>query len=266
MPLRFYEVKPMYFDTHAHLDDERYDEDREELIARMKEEGITPCLTVGASMHMNHLAIEYARRHPGHLYAAVGVHPHEAENMTDEDFDQLVNWMDVPQVKAWGEIGLDYFYDHSPRDVQRSVFIRQLEAAKKVDKPVILHIRDAHGEALEILRERKGNLPQGVVHCFSGSWESAVEYMDMGFHISFTGSVTFKNAVKLAAVSDKIPLERLLIETDSPYMSPVPLRGRRNDPCNVKLVALFLAQRRGMDVEKLAHITAENGKKLFRIP
>ena len=256
----------MYFDTHAHLDDEQFDADREELIERMQREGIRPCMTVGANMHMNRIAVELAQRYAGYLYAAVGLHPNDADELNDDTMAQLKAWMGLPCVKAWGEIGLDYHYEDSPsRQVQQAAFAAQLDAARQADKPVILHIREAHGDALAMLRERRGSLPSGVVHCYSGSWESAQEYLDLGFHISFTGSVTFKNAVKLAAVSDRIPLERLMIETDCPYMAPVPLRGRRNDPCNVKLIAQFLADRRGMDVEELARITRENGLKLFGI-
>lgn len=256
----------MYFDTHAHLDDEQYDADREELIERMQREGIRPCMTVGANMHMNRIAVELAQRYAGYLYAAVGLHPNDADELNDDTMAQLKAWMGLPCVKAWGEIGLDYHYEDSPsRQVQQAAFAAQLDAARQADKPVILHIREAHGDALAMLRERRGSLPRGVVHCYSGSWESAQEYLDLGFHISFTGSVTFKNAVKLAAVSDRIPLERLMIETDCPYMAPVPLRGRRNDPCNVKLIAQFLADRRGMDVEELARITRDNGLKLFGI-
>ena len=256
----------MYFDTHAHLDDERFDADREELIERMRREGIGPCMTVGANMHMNRIAVELAQRYEGYLYAAVGLHPNDADELNDESMAQLRTWMALPCVKAWGEIGLDYHYEDSPsRAVQQAAFAAQLEAARQADKPVILHIREAHGDALAMLRERRGNLPRGVVHCYSGSWESAQEYMELGFHISFTGAVTFKNAVKLAAVSDNIPLERLMIETDCPYLAPVPLRGKRNDPCNVKLIAQFLADRRGMDVTELARITRENGLKLFGI-
>lgn len=256
----------MYFDTHAHLDDEQYDADREELIERMQREGIRPCMTVGANMHMNRIAVELAQRYTGYLYAAVGLHPNDADELNDDTMAQLKAWMGLPCVKAWGEIGLDYHYEDSPsRQVQQAAFAAQLDAARQADKPVILHIREAHGDALALLRARRGDLPRGVVHCYSGSWESAQEYLDLGFHISFTGSVTFKNAVKLAAVSDRIPLERLMIETDCPYMAPVPLRGRRNDPCNVKLIAQFLADRRGMDVEELARITRENGMKLFGI-
>ncbi len=262
----FFREEHMYFDTHAHLDDERYDQDREELIARMKQEGIDPCLTVGANMDMNRMAVALAQRHEGYLYAAVGIHPHDVGELNDAAMEQLRAWVRLPCVKAWGEIGLDYFYDRAPRDAQKEAFMRQLEAAREENMPVILHIRDAHGDALDLLRQRRGNLPRGVVHCYSGSWESAQEYLSLGFDISFTGSVTFKNATKLALVSDKIPLDRLMIETDSPYMTPVPLRGRRNDPTNVKLVASFLAQRRGMAVEELARITARNGMRLFGIP
>ena len=256
----------MYFDTHAHLDDEQFDADREELIERMQREGIRPCMTVGANMHMNRIAVELAQRYEGYLYAAVGLHPNDADELNDDTMAQLKEWMRLPRVRAWGEIGLDYHYEDSPsRQVQQAAFAAQLDAARQADKPVILHIREAHGDALAMLRERRDCLPRGVVHCYSGSWESAQEYLELGFHISFTGSVTFKNAVKLAAVSDRIPLERLMIETDCPYMAPVPLRGRRNDPCNVKLIAQFLADRRGMDVEELARITRENGLKLFGI-
>lgn len=256
----------MYFDTHAHLDDEQYDIDREELIERMQREGINPCMTVGANMRMNRTAVELAQRYAGYLYAAVGLHPNDADKLSDETMTQMKAWMRLPCVRAWGEIGLDYHYEDSPsRQMQQAAFAAQLDAARQADKPVILHIREAHGDALVLLRERRGNLPRGVVHCYSGSWESAQEYMDLGFHISFTGSVTFKNAVKLAVVSDQIPLNRLMIETDCPYMAPVPLRGRRNDPVNVKIIAKFLADRRGMDVEELARITCENGKRLFGI-
>ncbi len=256
----------MFFDTHAHLDDERYDEDREELIARMQDQGVDPCMTVGANMRMNRFAVELAKKYPGYLYAAIGIHPNDSEELTEENFVWLMENAGDPVVKAWGEIGLDYHYDDVPREMQQEVFIRQLEAAREVDLPVILHIREAHGDALDILRARKGSLPKGVVHCYSGSYESAVEYMDLGFLISFTGSVTFNNAKKLAAVSDKIPLDRIMIETDCPYMTPVPLRGKRNDPLNVKLVGQFLADRRGVSVEELSAVTRENGLKLFRIP
>ena len=256
----------MYFDTHAHLDDEQFDADREALIERMQREGIGPCMTVGANMHMNRIAVELAQRYEGYLYAAVGLHPNDADELNDDTMAQLKEWMRLPRVRAWGEIGLDYHYEDSPsRQVQQEAFAAQLDAARQADKPVILHIREAHGDALAMLRERRGCLPRGVVHCYSGSWESAQEYLELGFHISFTGSVTFKNAVKLAAVSDRIPLERLMIETDCPYMAPVPLRGRRNDPCNVAHICRFIAALRGMDAQALCDVTRENGKRFYGI-
>ena len=256
----------MFFDTHAHLDDERYDEDREELIAKMQDEGIDPCMTVGANMRMNRIAIELSEKYKGYLYAAIGIHPNDSIELTEENMRWLMENAKNPVVKAWGEIGLDYHYDDVPKEKQKEVFIRQLEAAREVNLPVILHIREAHGDALDILRERRGKLPKGVVHCYSGSFESAVEYMDLGFLISFTGSVTFNNAKKLAAVSDQIPLDKIMIETDCPYMTPVPLRGQRNDPLKVKLVGQFLAERRGISVEEFSAVTRENGLRLFNIP
>ena len=154
----------MYFDTHAHLDDEQFDADREELIERMQREGIRPCMTVGANMHMNRIAVELAQRYAGYLYAAVGLHPNDADELNDDTMAQLKAWMGLPCVKAWGEIGLDYHYEDSPsRQVQQAAFAAQLDAARQADKPVILHIREAHGDALAMLRERRGSLPRGVV-------------------------------------------------------------------------------------------------------
>ena len=157
----------MFFDTHAHLDDARYDEDREAVIASMKEEGISPCMTVGANMRMNRMAVQLAQAHPGYLYAAVGIHPSDSEECTDEAMEEMKRLAALPCVKAWGEIGLDYHWDDVPRDIQKEVFLRQLETARELDLPVILHIREAHGDALELLRARKGRLPRGVVHCLS---------------------------------------------------------------------------------------------------
>lgn len=254
----------MYFDTHAHLDDEQFDADREALIERMQREGIRPCMTVGANMHMNRIAVELAQRYAGYLYAAVGLHPNDADELNDDTMAQLKAWMGLPCVKAWGEIGLDYHYEDSPsRQVQQAAFAAQLDAARQADKPVILHIREAHGDALALLRARRGSLPRGVVHCYSGSWESAQEYLDLGFHISFTGSVTFKNAVKLAAVSDRIPLERLMIETDCPYMAPVPLRGRRNEPAFITNTLAKAAELREISPERMAEQLYENALCIF---
>ena len=173
----------MYFDTHAHLDDARFDGDREALLERMRAEGIDPCMTVGANMEMNEKAVALAQRYPGTLYAAVGIHPNDAPELTEEALGRLRAWAKLPCVKAWGEIGLDYHYDDVPREVQKEAFLRQLDEAMAADLTVILHIREAHGDALELLRGRRGRLPRGVTHCYSGSWESAQEYMDLGLSL-----------------------------------------------------------------------------------
>ncbi len=251
------------FDTHAHLDDPRFDEDREALIAELSAQGIA-CVCIGSNMPTSRAAVALAADRPG-LWAAAAVHPHDAKDFTDADLDQLRQWMALPHVVALGEIGLDYYYDHSPRPVQREVFIRQLELAMALDKPAILHIRDAHGDVTDILRARRGKLPPFVVHCYSGSWESAVQYMDMGAMVSLAGPVTFKKSNNLQEVAAKVPLDRLLIETDSPYLAPEPVRGRRNDPRNVAHVAAFVAALRGMSVEELAAQTVENAMRFYRI-
>ena len=252
------------FDTHAHPTDERFDEDREQVLARMREAGML-CMCVGADMPSSAQSVALANENEN-IFAAVGVHPHDAKNFTEADIPQLTQWLtQEKKVKALGEIGLDYFYDLSPRDVQKTMFERQLDLAYELRKPVILHIRDAHGDTIEILRAHKDRLPHCVIHCCSASWESAKIYLSLGCMISFAGPVTFKKSVHLQEVAKNVPLERLMIETDSPYMTPTPLRGQRNDPCKVKLVAQFLADRRGMPVEELARITRENGMRFFRI-
>ena len=255
----------MFFDTHTHLDDARFDGDREMVIADLRSSGVQLVMSIGANLHSSRRAVTLARQYPGLIYASVGVHPHDASEMNDGVLAELTALAGDPCVKAWGEIGLDYHYDLSPRPVQRDAFALQLDTAKALGLPVVLHVREAHGDTLDILRAHKDNLPAGVVHCYSGSKESARQYMDLGFLISFTGSVTFKNATRLAEVSDSIPMDRLMVETDCPYMTPVPRRGERNDPRNVRLVAQFLAARREIAVETLAHTTMKNGKRLFRI-
>ena len=260
----------MLFDTHCHIADEAFDADREAVIDRFRAAGVLRALVVADPCEEtpNQQAVfDLAARH-AFLYAAAGVHPHNASRYTAEIEAGLGELIRRPKCLLWGEIGLDYHYDLSPRDVQREVFDRQLDLAYAAGKPVQLHIREAHGDCMDMLRARAaaGRMPSGIMHCYTGSWEAAKVYLDLGLYISLSGAVTFKNAPKLAEVAQNTPAGRLLIETDCPYMAPVPLRGTRNDPCNVKLVAKFLADRRGMDVEELAHITAENGKRLFSIP
>ena len=253
----------MLFDSHAHLDDEKFADDREAVIARAKENGVTHIINIGADMESSARSVALASQHES-IYAAVGVHPHEAEKVVAADYDQLAEWTRLDKVVAIGEIGLDYYYDLSPRDLQKEVFIRQLDVARQMHMPIVIHDRDAHGDTMAILkREGKGLI--GVVHCFAGSLEMANELIKMGWYIGCDGPVTFKNAAKLPEIMTKIPLERLLIETDSPYLTPVPLRGKRNEPAYVRFVAEHIATLRGISGEELAKVTTKNVCELFHI-
>jgi len=253
----------MLFDSHAHIDDEKFDIDREEVIQRAIDNGVTGIINVGASMESSARSIALAEEYEG-IYAAVGIHPHDAKDALDTDYEQLVRWTALEKVVAIGEIGLDYYYDFSPREVQRSVFIHQLDVARQTNMPFIIHDRDAHGDLLEILKKEAKGL-KGVLHCFSGSLEMANEVIRMGLYVSIAGPVTFKNAAKLPEIVTKVPLEYLLVETDSPYLTPQPYRGKRNEPAYVKLVAEQVANLRGIEMDVLAKATSENVKKLFGI-
>lgn len=253
------------FDTHAHPNEKRFDADREDLLARMRESGMALCMCVGSDMESSRTSIELANREPM-IYAAVGVHPHDAKTFTEADVPTLTRWLtEERKVVALGEIGLDYYYDLSPRDVQRDVFARQLDLAYALNKPVILHVRDAHGDTIDILRAHQNRLPQCVVHCCSASLESAKIYLGLGCMLSFAGPVTFKRSTNLQEVARYTPIDRLLIETDSPYLAPEPVRGRRNEPQNVAYICRFLAALRGMEPQALCDITRENGKRFYRI-
>ncbi|HIS95299.1 MAG TPA: TatD family hydrolase [Candidatus Ventricola gallistercoris] len=252
------------FDTHAHPTDGRFDSDREQVLSRMRETGML-CMCVGADMESSAQSVALARENEG-IYAAVGVHPHDAKTFTQADVPQLTAWLtQEPKVKALGEIGLDYYYDLSPRDVQRDVFARQLDLAYDLGKPVILHVRDAHGDTLDVLRAQAGRLPHCVLHCCSASWESAKVYLNLGCMISFAGPVTFKRSVHLQEVARNVPLDRLMVETDSPYLAPEPVRGRRNEPANVSHICRFIASLRDMDAQVLCDVTRENGKRFYGI-
>ena len=254
------------FDTHCHINDERFDEDRDQVIDRMQKAGVELCVIVGDATQEAQSAFLLARRFPW-MYAATGVHPHDASAWDEAAKKRIETWMADPKAVALGEIGLDYHYDLSPREQQKEVFDAQLEMAYCLDKPVILHIREAHGDATDILtaRFRQGRLPRGVMHCYTGSWESAKTYLSMGLYISVSGAVTFKNAPKLTEVAKNMPLDRLLVETDCPYMAPVPMRGQRNEPAFVAYTAEKVAQIREMPAEDLAFAALENGKRLFGI-
>lgn len=253
----------MIFETHCHLDDRRFDPDRSQVIERLRAKRIVKLLNVGYDLPSSRRCLELAKLYP-EIVAAVGIHPHDAVGVTEEHWQELQELAQSNSVVALGEIGLDYYRDLSPRKVQQQVFERQLQLANQLGLPVIIHTRDAHRDVMDRLHQFKPD-KGGVLHCFSGSWETAKQALNLGFYISFAGPVTYKNAVNLQEVAAKIPLDRLLVETDCPYLSPEPLRGKRNEPANIELVIDKLAQIRGIDAHGLADITAQNGAKLFGI-
>lgn len=253
----------MLFDTHAHLDHPRFDEDREALIARIQKEGVSRVVDPGADMPSSRAALDLARRYD-FIYAAIGVHPHEVKDMKEEDFDELREMAKYPKVVAIGEIGLDYYYDHSPRDRQREYFIRQLQLADELGLPAVIHSRDASEETYEII-ERYLPKRKCVLHCFSQSPEMAQRYLKLGCYLSFAGPITFKNSVKLKEAAKITPMDRIFIETDSPYLTPEPFRGKRNDPSKVRQVALEIAKLKGSDLQTVAKATMENACRFFGI-
>ena len=252
------------FDTHCHLDDERFDGDREQAYQRMLEAEVTRCVCVGSDLPSSRRCLDFAARHAG-VYAAAGVHPHEAKDAPADYLDTLADMLKEKKAAALGEIGLDYYYDLSPRDVQMRVMAEQIDLALAMDVPVIFHIRDAHGDMTAHFRSRS-RLPQGIIHCFSGSAETAKEYVRMGFYISFAGPLTFKKAPHLWEAAQAAPLDRLLVETDSPYLAPEPKRGQRNEPANVVWVLRKLAELRQLPMEEMARITWENACRVYRLP
>ncbi|GGJ75882.1 TatD DNase family protein [Anoxybacillus voinovskiensis] len=254
----------MLFDTHAHLNAMQYSEDVEEVIKRAEHEGVCNIVVVGFDRPTIARAIELAEQYD-FIYAAVGWHPVDAVDMTDEDLYMLEQLAAHPKVVALGEMGLDYYWDKSPKDVQKDVFRKQIALAKKVKLPIIIHNREATADILTILQEENAQEVGGIMHCFTGSVEVAKQCIAMNFYISFGGPVTFKNAKKPKEVAKEIPLEHLLIETDCPYLTPHPFRGKRNEPSYVKYVAEAIAELKGISVEEVARQTTENAKKLFGI-
>lgn len=254
----------MLFDSHAHLDDKRFDRDRQSLIEGLPDAGISYVVNVGADMASSRSSIELSEQYP-FIYAAVGVHPHDAKTMEDSHLDTLLEMARHPKVLAIGEIGLDYYYENSPKEIQRKRFEDQLELALKANLPVVIHSRDAHGETMDFLKKYSSRLKGCVLHCYSGSWEMAKIYIDMGFMISLAGPVTFKNAVKAVEVAKKIDINHLMIETDCPYLTPHPYRGKRNDPSLLNYIAERIAEIRGMEKEDLARITMDNACRIFGI-
>ncbi len=272
----------MFIDSHCHIDGEQFDEDRDEVVRRAREAGVVAMLNIGTGDPNSddfRRAVAVAERYEG-VYASVGVHPHDAKLYNAAAEEHLVELAKSEKVIAWGEIGLDYYYDHSPRDVQRDVFRRQIRTARSLDLPIIIHSRDADDETVEILTEefgrradtpvrREGCEPDksvrapGIMHCFGGTPEMAEALMKIGFMISFAGNVTFKKAENLRESARVVPLDRLLIETDCPFLTPVPFRGKRNEPSFVVHTANFLAELYSVDVQDLAAATTSNFLRLF---
>ena len=253
------------FDSHAHLASERFEDDLDAVLARMREAGVQGCMVVcdpGDDQPDHERALEIVRANAGFRLAA-GVHPHNAKNWSPERENTLLTLLGQDECTCLGEIGLDYHYDFSPREQQREAFEAQLDIALRLNMPVQMHIREAHGDAQQILRRRfkQGALPAGVMHCFSGGWELAKVYLSMGLYISLSDVVTFKNANKLLEVAQKTPLDRLLIETDCPYMAPTPMRGKRNEPAFVAHTFLRVAELRQEQPETLAEALWQNAHR-----
>ena len=251
-------------DTHAHLDDRQFSDDRVEAIQRSLAADVCYIITVGTDLDSSRAAVALAHKHAS-VYAAVGVHPHDATQVGPEVLERLRQHAGNDKVVAIGEIGLDFYRNLSPHDRQREAMVAQLELARHLNKPVIIHDRDAHAETMTILRE-KGRSWRGVLHCFSGDREMAREAIRMGFYISFAGPVTFANARRLQELARELPLERILIETDAPYLAPQPMRGKRNEPAYVRWVAAKIAGLREMPLERVAEVTTENARQLFGLP
>jgi TatD DNase family protein len=254
----------MLIDSHAHLDMEDFDADRDPVIQRARSGGICQIITVGVDLASSRKAIEIANNYE-FVYATVGYHPHNAKEAAVRDLEKLRALGSLPKVVAWGEIGLDFFRRHSPRDQQVEAFERQLDMASEQGLPVIIHDRDAHTDLLRILKSRKREY-RGVIHCFSGNYDLAMELIELGFYISFPGTVTYKNAVDTQTAASRIPLDRLLVETDCPYLTPVPFRGKRNEPLYVKHTAEKIVLLRQLQFEQLAEATSANTRRLFNLP
>lgn len=249
------------FDTHAHYDDERFSEDSEELLSSFQKNGVSGVISCGVNAQSSKTNIELAKKYP-FIYAAVGYHGLNTEDLTDDYIDILKSLVKNEKTVAIGEIGLDYHYEKESRDIQLEIFTKQIELANEYNLPVIVHDREAHEDTLRILKQLK---PKGVVHCFSGSVEMAKEIVKLGMYIGLGGAVTFKNAVKPVEVSRYVPEDRLLLETDAPYMTPVPFRGKRCTSLHIPYTAEKIAEIRGIETQELLNLTDKNARELFNI-
>ena len=254
----------MIFDTHAHYDDDAFDEDRDELLSGMAAKNVEYIVNVGASMASSKRSVELAEKYP-FVYAAVGVHPDEVGELDEEKFAKLREWTTHEKVKAVGEIGLDYYWDKEGHDLQKHWFMRQMELAHEANLPMIVHSREAAKDTLDMVIAAKPLNLSGIIHCYSYSVEQAREYLNMGYYIGIGGVLTFKNGKKLKEVAEYAPLSQIVLETDCPYLAPVPYRGKRNDSSKLSYVAEELAAIKQVSVEEVIRITNENGRKLYHI-
>jgi len=263
----------MFIDSHAHLEGKRFNADRDLVIARARENGVAAIVAIGNGDGPGTLdcGIRLAAKHD-FMYATVGIHPHEAAQARDPDFNEMAALVKHPKVIAWGEIGLDYFYDHSPRDVQRRIFLRQMELAKAAKLPIIIHCRPSDGsenawdDCLSLLDEQWAPTGLGgILHCFTGTWPHAQRALDMGFMVSFAGNVTYPKAQQIRDAARQVPIDRMLIETDSPYLAPIPHRGKRNEPAFVRETARQIGEIRGLSTEDVGRQTAQNFYRFFSL-
>jgi TatD DNase family protein len=253
-------------DSHAHIQAREYVGETEAVIGRARDAGVEQIIVVGGAgeMSSNTAAVALAESY-ANLYATVGMHPHDAKDVGEEELQELKELAAHPKVIAVGETGLDYFYNHSPQEVQRRVFAQFIQMSLETRLPIVVHERDAARDAAALLRHEGGGKVRGVIHCFTADYDAACDYVDLGFYLSFSGIITFKNAEPLREVVCKVPLDRICVETDSPYLTPVPHRGKRNEPAYVRLVAETVAQIKGISLEEAAYTTTRNVRELFRI-
>src|SRR3990172_1225291 len=256
----------MLIDSHAHIQGKEYAGEVEAVIARAREAGVEKIIAVGGAgdMSSNTEAVGLAKCFP-RVYATVGMHPHDAKDVGAEELQEIKSLAAEPKVVAVGETGLDYYYNHSPREVQRRVFGQFIQLVRETDLPVVVHERDAAQDVADLLRSEGAGKLRGVIHCFTGDYEAACAYLDLGLYLSFAGIITFKNAEALRDVVRKVPLERMLVETDSPYLTPVPHRGKRNEPAYVRYVAEAIASVKGLSLEEVARVTTQNVRELFGV-
>jgi TatD DNase family protein len=254
----------MLIDSHCHIDDARFDVDREVMLTRARAAGIAHLVTIGCDLETSRAAVALAQKYT-FVSATVGVHPHEVKLIEDHWYAELKTLAQSPRVVAYGEIGLDYHYDHSPREVQRQRFREQVQLARELRLPIVIHTREAQEDTIAILKEEKASELGGVFHCFSGDAWLAKDALDLGFYVSFSGVITFQNATMLRDIVKTVPLDRILVETDSPYLTPAPHRGKRNEPAYVRQVAEKIAELHGLSTQEIEDATTQNTKRLFGI-